>query len=210
MASATQNTSNPSLVIPWVFSNVSRGRVWAIFSKLELGELDRIDMVHKTNAAGKKYNKVFIHFKHWNDDDEDAQAAKEQVLAGNQIKIVYDEPWYWKVSMSNVPKTERKQGRSAPKKPRTAPRIAGYVEASEKPAAKAKSESSELAEMRALMAEQAKRIEELTAKLAAKPSKKSKSKKNKTKLKVATPAPAEDEADMSTPPPTSPVAVAED
>jgi len=77
--------------------------VKGIFENLEIGEVERVDMVKKTNAAGKEFNRVFVHFKHWN-DNESANAVKEKLLSGDSVKIVYDDPWFWKIFKSNVEK----------------------------------------------------------------------------------------------------------
>lgn len=98
--------SAPSICIPRVFSNISWGRVKGIFEKLGLGEVDRVDMVNKKNEKGESYKRVFVHFKKWATTDE-ARQCREKLISGDQVKIVYDEPWYWKISASNVARPER-------------------------------------------------------------------------------------------------------
>jgi hypothetical protein len=95
--------SEPSLCIPRVFKNVPRDDIAGVFEKLNLGAVDRIDMVAKVNSHGESYNKVFVHFKQWN-QTPDAQAARAKLLQGEEIKVVYSEPWFWKCSASRVDK----------------------------------------------------------------------------------------------------------
>ena len=95
--------SEPSICIPRVFKSVPRDDIASVFEKLNLGAVDRIDMVAKINAHGESYNKVFVHFKQWN-QTPDAQAARAKLLQGEEIKVVYSEPWFWKCSASRVDK----------------------------------------------------------------------------------------------------------
>ena len=106
----------PSICIPRVFSNITEARVAAIFRELGLGELERIDMVEKENAKGEKFQRVFVHFKEWNTMDQLAVDARRQLVDGLQVKVVYDDPWFWKLSASKVPRPEdRKQRKQRPK-----------------------------------------------------------------------------------------------
>jgi len=98
--------NEPSICIPRVFKSTTRNEICGVFEKLGLGAIDRIDMVAKTNERGECYNKVFIHFKVWNKRNETAQATRDKLLKGEEVKIVYNEPWFWKCSASRVEKPE--------------------------------------------------------------------------------------------------------
>jgi hypothetical protein len=87
----------PSLCIPRVFANIDERRIRRILDELDMGEIQRIDLVSKTTEKGEKFNRVFVHFKRWNSDGN-AATARERLVNGKEIKIVYDEPWFWKVS----------------------------------------------------------------------------------------------------------------
>jgi hypothetical protein len=87
----------PVLCIPRVYSNISESRIRKIFDELNMGTLDRIDIVSKHSDKGDKFNRVYVHFRHWN-DSENACIARERLLNGKEIKIIYDEPWFWKIS----------------------------------------------------------------------------------------------------------------
>jgi hypothetical protein len=62
-----------------------------------MGEIQRIDVVSKTTEKGENFNRVFVHFKRWF-ANQNADMARERLLNGKEIKIVYDDPWFWKVS----------------------------------------------------------------------------------------------------------------
>ena len=87
----------PSLCIPRVFSNIDEKRIRRIFGELNMGDIERVDIISKTTEKGDKFNRVFIHFKNWF-RNVNADMARERLLNGKEIKIIYDEPWFWKVS----------------------------------------------------------------------------------------------------------------
>ncbi len=92
--------SEPSLCIPRVFSNITEGLVEQVMDQLELGTIDRIDMVERESYNGDLYQRVFIHFKEWNGMHTEGGRVRQRLLDGEEIKIVYDDPWFWKVSAS--------------------------------------------------------------------------------------------------------------
>ena len=88
------SSSNPSLCIPRVFANITEERIRDIFVKLDIGELSRVDIV---KTADEKYNRAYIHFLKWKETEEGKQARK-CVMDGDDFKVIYDGPWFWKVS----------------------------------------------------------------------------------------------------------------
>ena len=95
------NENHPSLCIPRTFSNISRSKIYDTIHDLELGLIDRIDMVPKTNEKGDKFQRIFIHFQHWY-DNENANKARDLLLSGKEIKVIYDVPWFWKISANRA------------------------------------------------------------------------------------------------------------
>ena len=89
----------PSLCIPRVFSNIPRDRIFRIVDDLGLGRILGIDMVPKVSEKGEKYNRIFIHFTAWS-TSKDAEKARQIALSGGEFKILYDDPYFWKVSAS--------------------------------------------------------------------------------------------------------------
>jgi len=49
------------------------------------------------NHGNNQFKKVFIHFKYWN---EDKQHIRTMLNEGKIIKVVYDNPWFWKCSLN--------------------------------------------------------------------------------------------------------------
>jgi hypothetical protein len=87
----------PSLCIPRVVAGVNKDQVLKIIQSLHLGIIQRIDMIQKKTEKGEMFSRVFIHFSKWN-DSEVAAHAKERILSGKDIKVIYDDPWFWKIS----------------------------------------------------------------------------------------------------------------
>ena len=109
----------PVLCIPRVHRNIDETYIRKIFNELNMGILDRIDIVVKRNDNKKdnNFNRVFVHFREWN-DSENAKRARERLLEGKEIKIIYDDPWFWKISAYREP--ERRQAVPRPEGERKA------------------------------------------------------------------------------------------
>ena len=86
-----------SLCIPRVSQNISHKDIYSTFLKLNIGLLKRVDIIERQNQDGEIYKRAFIHFKEWYNNDK-SLFIMERLKEGKDIKIVYDEPWYWKVS----------------------------------------------------------------------------------------------------------------
>lgn len=109
--------NEPVLCIPRVYPNISEGRIRHIFDELNLGAIDHIDFVKKENDQGQIFNMVFIHFRYWK-NNRNANEARDRLLEGKQIKVIYDEPWFWKISAYKQPtRKSRKSGRNERKRP---------------------------------------------------------------------------------------------
>jgi len=90
------NSKGVSLCIPRVFNNISWRRIKRIFIALNWGYVERVDVVP---SGGTK--RAFIHFA---PNKFNAKHILEPLCEGKQVKIVYDEPWYWNISLSRSAK----------------------------------------------------------------------------------------------------------
>jgi len=107
----------PSLCIPRVFTNITKERVAKTFNQLGLGAIDHIDMIVREGPNGQKFQRVFVHFKAWASTEE-AQNVRQRMLEGKEIKIIYDEPWFWKVSANrSQPRNNQEQPRNNQQRP---------------------------------------------------------------------------------------------
>ena len=104
----SMDASYPSICIPRTFSNIRWQHVKAVFEQLfGDGAIERVDVASKTTKDGTKFNCMFVHFNAW-PETEYCQEVRRNILAGKTIKIVYDDPWYWKCSMSRLPRPENR------------------------------------------------------------------------------------------------------
>ena len=94
--------SSPVICIPRVFPNINEKRIRSVFDDLNVGEIERVDIVAKTTRTGETFNRVFVHFKRWF-TNENAIIAKNRLTEGKEVKIIYDDPWFWKVSLYREP-----------------------------------------------------------------------------------------------------------
>jgi hypothetical protein len=115
--SAANSSTSPVLCIPRVFPNITEQRIRRIFDDLHLGIIERVDIVANTSKSGENYNRVFVHFQQWN-ATESAEEVRRRLQEGKEIKIIYDEPWFWKVSAYRPPVLRPIQERTRPT-PRT-------------------------------------------------------------------------------------------
>ena len=92
--------------IPGVFPNIGEDRIRRAFTDLDIGEIVRIDIVkpkienpetQETPKNKKALNRVFVHLNL--NTTRQAVILKEKLTQGKQIKIVYDQPWFWNISL---------------------------------------------------------------------------------------------------------------
>jgi hypothetical protein len=111
--------NQPVLCIPGVFANIKEERIRRIFGDLNLGEVDRVDIVVPKRPVGaeekeNKFNRVFVHLI-WNDTPS-AVACRKKLTEGKEVKIIYDEPWFWRVSAYRPPAPKPRFESQQPKK----------------------------------------------------------------------------------------------
>jgi hypothetical protein len=125
---STLSETSPSLCIPRVFSNITRDRIFNTLKELNIGFIERIDMVRKSNDKGDDFQRVFIHLRWFRNDVADK--ARKRLIDGKDIKIVYEDPWFWKVSANrSVSRPTTSQSSPSRGNRRTAPAIQfDYVE----------------------------------------------------------------------------------
>ena len=87
---------NPSLCIPRIFHSISRKRIEDVLRDMQFGEIDFIDM-----HLGRDYQKAFVYFKTWYTTPF-AISIKRRFLEGEELKIIYDDPWFWKCSLNRA------------------------------------------------------------------------------------------------------------
>jgi len=104
----------PSLCIPRTHANIRRERVFAVFRTLNLGWIGRIDVIPKKDANGNDFVRVFIHFTKWFNNSQTREFLAQLDDSTSPVHVVYDEPWYWKVTKSFVSAPAERQERQQP------------------------------------------------------------------------------------------------
>lgn len=87
--------SSYSVFIPRVFSNIRTNRISDVFHNLNIGDVEKVDLIAKTNADGASYNMAFVHLAGLYDTPE-ARAFRHDVEdPETKAKLVYEDPWFW-------------------------------------------------------------------------------------------------------------------
>ena len=90
-------TSTYSVFIPRVFSNIRASRISDTFHNLDIGDVEKVDLVAKTGKNGDSYNMAFVHFKRLYDTEAASDFRKELEEPEIKTKVVYEDPWFWLV-----------------------------------------------------------------------------------------------------------------
>lgn len=99
--------TEPSICIPRTLANVTWQDVTIAFEKLiGAGTISRVDLV-KDRVQNSKFCRIFVHFRYWPVDNPEIADLRNKLLSGDTIKLVYNNPWFWKCVVSRVPKPER-------------------------------------------------------------------------------------------------------
>jgi hypothetical protein len=94
------NSKGVSLCIPFVFNNIVKRRIMRVFINLQWGWVERIDLNLKEDGSSQT---AFIHFA---PGKFRATNVLEALAVGQKVKIVYDNPWFWNISLSRHPKPD--------------------------------------------------------------------------------------------------------
>jgi hypothetical protein len=86
-----------TLCIPKVNFETTKNDIFKTFNKINIVELERVDIICKKSQKGENYKMVFLHFNKWYNTDI-AENAKDRILSGKDIKVVYAFPWFWKIT----------------------------------------------------------------------------------------------------------------
>ena len=90
-------SSTYSVFIPRVFSNIRANRISDTFHNLDIGDVEKVDLVAKTSKNGDSYNMAFVHFKGFFDTQAAADFRREVEDPEIKAKLVYEDPWFWLV-----------------------------------------------------------------------------------------------------------------
>ncbi|MDC1321249.1 hypothetical protein N8261_04740 [Flavobacteriaceae bacterium] len=87
--------SSYSVFIPRVFSNIRTNRISDVFHNLNIGDVEKVDLIAKTNPNGDSYNMAFVHFTGLYDTPEGLAFRHDVEDPETKAKLVYEDPWFW-------------------------------------------------------------------------------------------------------------------
>ena len=90
-------TYQPSICIPKVDKHINKKFIYKVFDNLQFGNIKNIDIVYYNNSRNINYSRVFIHFHKWNTDIPIIKSYYDKLINGENLSIVYNEPWFWKL-----------------------------------------------------------------------------------------------------------------
>mgnify|MGYP001363833685 CR=1 FL=1 len=96
-------TTLNTLCIPRVFPSISQSRIRTVFTALDMCDIGKIDLVRRVDSKGISYNSVYLHVDNWYIHSPNGVSAIKRLSQSSDIKVVYDEPWFWKVSAYRKP-----------------------------------------------------------------------------------------------------------
>lgn len=88
------NTIPTTLCIPRIESTIKKDYIFNIFQKLKIGYIERITEIPLRNDTKHKRIIIIIHL---NINNPTSLNIHKRIENNENIKIVYDMPWYWKV-----------------------------------------------------------------------------------------------------------------
>jgi hypothetical protein len=83
--------------IPRVFSNIKESRIINTFDALQIGSVEHVDLIPKTNSKGESYNMAFVHFAMIYNTPAAENFRRGLEGPDKKTKVAYDEPWFWNV-----------------------------------------------------------------------------------------------------------------
>ena len=94
-----------SLYIPHVFVNITEERMVQSFQKRQIGKVNHVDFVAKFGKGNKIHHSAYLHFDYWY-DTKASQDMQSDLEIGKEVRMYYDDPWYWLVYENGVMKNE--------------------------------------------------------------------------------------------------------
>ena len=92
-----------SLYIPHVFVNITEERMIQSFQKRQIGKVNHVDFVAKFGKGNKIHHAAYLHFDYWY-DTKASQDMQSDLEIGKEVRMYYDDPWYWQIYKNETKK----------------------------------------------------------------------------------------------------------
>ena len=107
--------TEPSICIPRTLNKLTWYEVKTVFEGLfGRGTVERVDIVRDRHDEQSPFCKIFVHMRYWPLNNLEVAEIRDKLIAGEQIKVVYDQPWFWKCSASRTAKPQRNLPKTTP------------------------------------------------------------------------------------------------
>jgi hypothetical protein len=101
----------PSLCLPRIYFDFDEAYINNVFLNMfghttidGQSPVHRIDIVPREDRkTGEPFNVVFVHFKKTTINNAFIQSFTQQLNQGQELRIYYNHPWFWKVRKSDSP-----------------------------------------------------------------------------------------------------------
>ena len=84
-----------SVCIPRIFNNIPTSKIVNTFEVLDIGKVDKVDIIMKTGKYGEPIKMAFVHFSEWYNNSTAFHLRNKIENPYEDAKLVYDDPWYW-------------------------------------------------------------------------------------------------------------------
>jgi hypothetical protein len=84
-----------SVCIPRIFNNIPVSKIVSTFESLNLGKVERVDIVMRRGKNNEPIKMAFVHFYKWYNNSAANNLRKKIEDPNYEAKIVYSDPWYW-------------------------------------------------------------------------------------------------------------------
>tara|TARA_R110002020_G_scaffold68236_4_gene178614 strand:- start:11 stop:388 length:378 start_codon:yes stop_codon:yes gene_type:complete len=84
---------NYTLCIPRVCKTVTKNTIYDVLNNYKFGKIKKVQIIENKN---KNCNIIHIHYCYWF-NNEYVNGVKDKLLNNLNIKIFYDQPWFWVV-----------------------------------------------------------------------------------------------------------------
>lgn len=113
----------PSLCLPRVYFGFDEAYIGTVFYNLfghstidGLSPVQRIDLVPREDRkTGEPFSVVFVHFRKTSINNQFIQNFTHQLNQGQELRIYYSHPWFWKVRKSDSPVPKHNNQHNSPK-----------------------------------------------------------------------------------------------
>jgi hypothetical protein len=94
-----EQVADLKICIPRIDSGISNDYILKTFTKLNIGSIQKITDIPLRSDSD--YKRVFIKVK-WNGNTANGKYIYNRLKSGENAKIVYEMPWYWKITASKI------------------------------------------------------------------------------------------------------------